>query len=184
MMANLQNHVRWFIRAQWTLGGIMVTLFGSFLLFDYRPYLTRLHQLQVDLSQCQYELQENQAKTKVLPAVAADVKHLRQQLDASKKLPPRQELPQFLKDVTALGQSCNLHPFTFKQGMPTRGDLFCEQPINLTFEGNFVDAFNFLRQTEQMQRLIRVRNMSIKSVDGQSGRVEVQLSMNIYFAPE
>jgi Tfp pilus assembly protein PilO len=183
-MTHLQNHVRWFIRAQWTLGIFMAGLFGAFLIVAYRPYIARLHQLELNLSQCEYELRENQAKTKVLPAVAADVKHLKQQLDASKKLPPRQELPQFLKDVTALGQSCNLHPFTFKQGMPSRGDLFCEQPINLTFEGDFVDAFNFLRQTEQMQRLTRVRNMSIKTADAQTGRVEVQVSMNIYFAPE
>jgi Tfp pilus assembly protein PilO len=183
-MGNLQNHVRWFIRAQWALGLFMVALLVTFFAFGYRPQTARLGQLQLDISQRQYELRQSQDKTKILPAIASDVKSLRQQLDASKKLPPQQELPQFLKDVTALGQQCSLHPFTFKQGVPTHADLFCELPISLSFEGDFVDAFNFLRRTEEMQRLTRVRNMTIKAVDGTEGRVQVQISMNIYFAPD
>ena len=183
-MSNLQNHVRWFIRAQWGLGAFMVALLVTFFAFGYRPQTARLRQLQLDISQRQFELRQSQDKTRVLPAIASDVKSLRQQLDASKKLPPQQELPQFLKDVTDLGQKCRLHPFTFKQGTPTRGELFCELPVALSFEGDFVDAFNFLRHTEEMQRLTRVRNMTIKAVDGPSGRVQAQLSMNIYFAPD
>jgi Tfp pilus assembly protein PilO len=183
-MGNLQNHVRWFIRAQWALGALMVALLVAFFAFGYRPQTARLRQLQLDISQRQYELRQSQDKTRILPAIAADVKSLRQQLDASKKLPPQQELPQFLKDVTALGQRCSLHPFTFKQGMPTHGDLFCELPVALTFEGDFIDAFNFLRSTEAMQRLTRVRSMTIKAMDGTAGRVQVQVSMNIYFAPD
>ena len=183
-MGNLQNHVRWFIRAQWALGALMVALLGAFFVLGYQPQTARLRQLQQQISQRQYELRQSQEKTRVLPAVAADVKSLRQQLDASKKLPAQQERPQFLKDITALAQQCSLHPFTFKEGMPLRGDLFCALPVNLGFEGDFLDVFNFLRHTEEMQRLTRIRNMSVKAVDGQLGRVEVQVSMNIYFAPD
>jgi Tfp pilus assembly protein PilO len=183
-MGNLQNHVRWFIRAQWALAGLMLALLGVFLVFGYRPQLAHLRQLQLETSQRQYELRMNQLKTEALPAIAADVKMLRQQLDASKKLPPQQELPQFMKDVAALGQECLLQDFTFKQGVPAPGSLFCEQPISLSFDGDFLDAFNFLRRTEEMQRLTRIRQMSIKTKDGDPGRVQVQLSMNIYFAPE
>jgi Tfp pilus assembly protein PilO len=183
-MVNLQNHFRMFRQAQWAMGVLMVGLLSSFYLLGYRPQSASLLRLQAEIGRQQYELRESQAKTKILPAVAVDVRNLRQQLDASKKLPPQQELPQFLKDVAALGQACSLHPFTFKQGIATHGDLFSELPINLSFEGDYVDAFNFLRHAEAMQRLTRIRNMSIKTEDGQLGRVEVQLSMNIYFAPE
>ena len=184
MIGNLQNHVRWFVRAQWALGILMAAMLGSFFLFGYAPQIARLHQLQTQIAQSQFELRQNQMKTRELPAVAIDVKNLRQQLDASKQLPPLQELPQFLKDVAALGQQCSLHPFSFKQGIPSRGDLFCQLPIVLTFDGDYLDAFNFLRHTEQMQRLTRIRDMSIKTKDSQTGQVDVQVSMNIYFAPD
>jgi Tfp pilus assembly protein PilO len=183
-MGNLQNHVRWFIRAQWTLGALMVAMLVIFFIMGYRPQIARQQQLQFQIAQCQEELRQSQAKTRVLPAVAADVKNLRQQLDASKKLPPQQERPQFMKEVTAMGEQCSLHNLTFKEGMPARNELFCELPVSLSFEGDFVNAFDFLRHAEQMQRLTRIRNMNIKTIDGQSGQVAVQLSMNIYFAPE
>jgi Tfp pilus assembly protein PilO len=183
-MGNLQNHVRWFSRAQWMLGVMMVACLGTFFLFGYRPQMARLHQLQAEIGRSQYELQDSQFRTRTLPIVASDVKRLRQQLDASRKLPSPQELPQFLKDITQLGAQFSLHPFTFKQGLPSHGELFSELPVTLSFEGDFMDAFNFLRCTEQMQRLIRVRDLNVKSKDAQSGRVEVQLSINIYFSPD
>ena len=46
----------------------------------------------------------------------------------------------------------------------------------------FLNACTFLRQTEEMQRLTRVRSISIRSKDGKLGQVEVQMAMNIYFA--
>jgi Tfp pilus assembly protein PilO len=183
-MGNLQNHVRWFIRVQWALGALMVVMLGVFFLVGYRPRIGRLQQLDREISQSQYELRESQAKTRILPAVAADVKHLRQQLDASKKLPPQQERPEFMKEVTALGQQCRLHNLTFKEGMPARSTLFCELPVSLSFEGDFLDASNFIWHTEQMTRLTRIHNMTIKTTDGSLGQVAVQISLNIYFAPD
>jgi Tfp pilus assembly protein PilO len=68
--------------------------------------------------------------------------------------------------------------------MPVRSELFDEQPVSLTFEGDFVNVFSFLRQTEEMQRLTRVKELKLRSSDrtGKSGQVEVELSMNIYFS--
>jgi len=43
------------------------------------------------------------------------------------------------------------------------------------------DRERWLRQMEQMQRLTRVRDLTIKSKGPGSGVVEVQLSMNIYY---
>jgi hypothetical protein len=49
-----------------------------------------------------------------------------------------------------------------------------------------MSVFSFLRQTEQMQRLTRVKELKLKSSDraDKAGQVEVELSMNIYFAAE
>jgi Tfp pilus assembly protein PilO len=179
-MGNLKSHVRWFIRAQWFMGALMVALLAAFYALGYRPQLARLRQLQQEIAQSQYELRQSEDRTRSLPTVAADVKQLRQQLSESRQLPPQQELPQFLKDIAGIGQDCSLHAFSFKQGMPAHGDLYCELPITLSFDGDFVDAFNFLRRAETMPRLVRVRELNIRAKDSASGRVDVQLSMNVY----
>ena len=41
---------------------------------------------------------------------------------------------------------------------------------------------SFLRQMEQMQRLTRIRDLSLKSKRGAPGEVEVQVALAIYFA--
>ena len=68
--------------------------------------------------------------------------------------------------------------------IPTRSELFAEQPVSLKFEGDFLSVFSFLRQTEEMQRLTRVRELRLRSDDraARPGQVEVELSMNIYFS--
>jgi hypothetical protein len=52
----------------------------------------------------------------------------------------------------------------------------------MTFEGDFLNAFGFLRQLEEMQRLTRVKTLSVRCRDPRTGLVEVSLAMNIYFS--
>src|SRR5947209_20626079 len=107
-MTPLQNHVRWCIRAQAALSIGMLALFFGFYFLGYRPQNARLVDLQTQIAQRQFALRDSESRTRVLPAVAAEVKTLREQLDQSKKLPPQQELPQFVKDVTGIGQDSAL----------------------------------------------------------------------------
>ena len=53
---------------------------------------------------------------------------------------------------------------------------------SLKFEGKFPSVANFLRSAEEMQRLTRTRRLDLKCRDVKSGNVDVELSMNIYFA--
>jgi len=53
----------------------------------------------------------------------------------------------------------------------------------LKFEGNFLNACAFLRSAERMKRLTHVKGLKIRSADaGKNGAVQVELSMNIYYA--
>lgn len=182
-MWSLQVQTSWFTRMQWALASAMLILVGSFYLLAYRPFTSRLANLRIQSTQNQRDLASGQSQTSILPGVAAEVKLLRLKLEKFKALPRQQELPQFIRDIAQLGQQASLKKFDLKPGMPSRDDRFNDLPIQLTFEGDFVNVFSFLRHTEDLQRLTRVRGMSVKSKDKQ-GQVKVQLSMNIYFAAD
>ena len=62
-------------------------------------------------------------------------------------------------------------------------DLQGRPPIKLTFEGDFISIYSFLRNTEEMPRLTRVRDMKLSSRD-KTGQVKFELTMNIYFSPD
>jgi Tfp pilus assembly protein PilO len=185
-MPTLQSQIRWCARAQWTLAGLMLAMVLGFCAFAYRPMTAETRALRAQVARTQEELSVAKAQTKVLPAVALKVERLRARLERSKKSIPQQpELPQFIKDVTQLSQQSRLGAFGIKPEHPRRLDMVSELPIQLSFEGDFVNVFSFLRNTEEMPRLSRVRGMTIRHRErDRAGQVQVQLSMNIYFGAE
>ena len=52
----------------------------------------------------------------------------------------------------------------------------------MTFEGDFLNVFGFLRELEGMQRLTRVKTLSVRCKDPKTGQVDVSMAMNIYFS--
>jgi len=160
----------------------LVALAGGFYLLGYRPADHQLKQLTAQMQAKHQELQSSRHEAEKLPAVEMDVQNLKLRLERyDKKLPRQQELGQFIRDITQLSQQSTLRKLTVQPGVPKRHQLFNELPISLNFEGDFLAVFSFLKETEEMQRLTRVRAISVKCRDTKLGHVEVQLSMNIYF---
>ena len=183
-MRTFKTQIGWCARAQWVLGVTMVGALGAFYLFGYRPQTQRLTALNEQIDQHQRELRDNQTKTTIRPEVEKQVMDLERHLMLfDKRLPKQQELGQFIRDVNRLSQQSMLRPFNveYPTAGPQRSELFTELPIQLKFEGDFVNVFSFLRQMEQMQRMTRVRNLVINTANSPSGQVSVDLSMYIYF---
>ena len=182
-MRTLQSQIGWCARAQWVLGTAMCVMVVGFYLFAYRPAGIRMASLRQEIDIKQRELKDNQSRTKVRPELEQRVNELQRKVDRfDKKLPRQQDFGQFYNDITFLGRQsaltkCSVEP----AAVPKRNDKFVELPIDLRFEGNFLNVFSFLRQIDQMQRLTRIHNLKVTS-KGHAGQVEVQLSMNIYYA--
>jgi Tfp pilus assembly protein PilO len=181
-MRSLRNQAEWCRKVQYVLVGTIVLMGIAFYLFSYRPANSQLETLQREMAAKQQELDANRQRAKNLPTVALDVEKLRLKLDRfDKRLPKRQELDQFIKDITQLSHRSNLRKLMVQPGVPRKYELFAAQPISLHFEADFNDVFSFLRQTEEMPRLTRVQSISVRCVDSKLGTVEVQVSMNIFF---
>lgn len=183
-MRTLQSQIVWCTRAQRTLIMLACAAAVVFYLLGYRPLTNRQSRLYTMTLAHEAELRSNQSKAAAKNEIAAKNERLRQELDEIRKPSKQSELPEVYKELTLFGLQSSLKKFEYKpMGMaPARNDL-CELPLSLTFEGDFVDAFNFLRRTEDMQRLIRVRSLSLKSA-GRGGGVKAQLAINIYFSTD
>jgi Tfp pilus assembly protein PilO len=182
-MQTLQSQLAWYARIQWILGATMLTMVVAFYIAGYRPASQRLASLRQDIDIRQRELRDNQSRTQIRPIVEQKVNELRNKLQRfDKKMPRQQEFGEFYNDITFLGRQSALSKcFVEPAAVPRRNDRFVELPIDLRFEGNFLNVFAFLRQIDQMQRLTRVQSLKVTS-KGNAGQVEVQLSMNIYYA--
>ncbi len=172
--------VSWLEKSLAVVGILMVV---GFVAFVYRPDIRRIADLQASWKFERALLATSQTEAQRLPVVAREVEELRQKLDRfDKRLPKQEELGAFMKDVTNCQQRVNLKRMSWGRGEPRHTDLFAELPLTLNFEGDFLSVGAFLRQIEEMPRLTRVRSLSVKAKDDRPGYVDVQLSMNIYYA--
>jgi Tfp pilus assembly protein PilO len=181
-MRTLQTQIGWCARAQWVLGVSIVALSIGFVLLGFRPKTAKLAELDTLIDAKQQELRDNQTKTTIRPYIERQVAESKRKTAMfEKQLPKQVEWGQFLNDITLLRDQAGLRDCYIVPTGAKPNDLFVEFPIQVKFEGDFLSVFAFLRQMEQMQRLTRVRDLTIKSKGSGSGVVEVQLSMNIYY---
>lgn len=181
-MRTLQTQVGWCRRAKWILAGSTLVLSAAFYLFIYRTNTAREADLRAQIAIKQRELMDNQTKTAIRPYVQLQVNESRLKLARfDKQLPRQDDWGQFLNDITLLREQAGLRDCHIVPTGAKRNDLFVEFPIQVKFEGDFLSVFSFLRQMEQMQRLTRVRDLTIKSKQPGSGIVDVSLAMNIYY---
>jgi Tfp pilus assembly protein PilO len=181
-MRTLQSQIGWCARAQWVFSASIVALAAGFFLFGYRPMTARLADLHVQIETKQRELIDNQTKTQIRPYVEQQVNDSKRKLARFDKQLPRQvEWGQFLNDITVLRDQAGLRDCYIVPTGAKPNDTFVEFPIQVKFEGDFLNVFSFLRQMEQMQRLTRVRDLTIRAKQPGSGVVDVNLAMNIYY---
>jgi len=182
-MRSVQSQITWCIRAQWTMTIVMVSLITCFFAFGYRPTNQRRNALREEIHAKVGQLETNQARAQNLPGLAFDVERLRLKLDkVNKKLPKTPGLAEFINDTAQVSNAYGIKKLMHQQGMMRRQDLYGEIPIVMSFEGDFTNVFGFVRQLEEMQRLARVKQMTVKCKDGKAGQVDVSLTMNIYFS--
>jgi Tfp pilus assembly protein PilO len=185
-MRTLISQAQWCQRAQWVLGLSLLLMVSGFFTFVYRPNSQRLSDLRDQINGKKSNLSTNKARAQILPDVLVAVNQMQSRLEMfDKKIPTRNELSEFIHDITDLSDRTGLrNRWNVEPGVPQHGDheRYAEWPISMKFEGDFLNVCAFLRRTELMDRLSRVKGLKIHSTDGgKSGNVQVELSMNIYY---
>jgi Tfp pilus assembly protein PilO len=187
LQGELKNQLIWFGRAQKGMLALLVLLGGAIYLLGIRPASNELDQVHAQYASARNELDQDQDRAKNLPRVDLEIERLRLRVERfDKKLPKQQDLAVFINDVTRISQQASLHKLAWHlDSKPKHSDQFTELPIQFTFEGDFeTGVVAFLRDTEDMQRLTRVRKLNLVSSDARDGQVKAELTMNIYFGEQ
>src|SRR5258707_9704911 len=99
-MPTLRKQIILSTRAQVGLWGVMLALLSGFCLFGYQPARDELDSLNGEMAATQRQFARSHAKTAMLPQLAAEVRSLRAEPFSSKTLSKRDDLGQFLKDLS------------------------------------------------------------------------------------
>lgn len=97
------------------------------------------------------------------------------------KLPPQSEISQVLENVTKISLAHNLTPKTIK-ALKIKNYLgYVEQPLKMELHGNFNSYYSFLLELEKMDRITKIRELSLKKRIKQEGQTEATFVVSIFF---
>lgn len=97
------------------------------------------------------------------------------------KLPPSSEIHTVLENVTLIAQRHGLTPKTIRTLKNEKNRGYIEQPLELELDGNFNAYYAFLLELEKLDRITKIRELSLKKKSKQEGQTEARFIMSIFF---
>jgi Tfp pilus assembly protein PilO len=150
----------------------------------YLPMRQSIQQRREQLARTNAELQSNEDRASTLPKLIAGVNSLRRQVEQYKPLRGRSDIVRAMSDISSINTSTHLQFYKYDNEQEKKHPTCLEQPWKITFQADFVDAMSFLQKLESMDRLTRVRSLSVKRKDGgENGEVQVSIALSLFFSP-
>lgn len=100
------------------------------------------------------------------------------------RLPTNKEVEVVLRQVADLARKSRLDFNNIKTTKPLPASRYMEQPLEMTMAGDFTAFYDFLLKLEQLDRITRMPELTIKKDDGADGTMEASFTLSIYFEPE
>jgi len=99
--------------------------------------------------------------------------------ETSKLLPKEQEIPQLLKDISALGRNAGLDFLAFKPGRDVPKDFYAEIPVSINVNGPYHNMGFFLDQVSKLERIVTVDNISLGAPKMESGEMVLKSTCSL-----
>lgn len=147
-----------------------------------KPANTSLTQQRATMEVQKAKLDELQKAT----AAAEDLSEQLQKIEGAievfeSKLPPSSEIHTVLEDVTLIAQRHGLTPKTIRTLKNEKNRGYIEQPLEMELHGNFNAYYAFLLELEKLDRITKIRELTLKKKNQIEGQTEARFVMSIFF---
>lgn len=97
------------------------------------------------------------------------------------KLPPTSEIYTVLENVTIIAQRRGLIPKTIRTLKREENSGYIEQPLKMELHGDFNSYYSFLLDLEKLDRITKIRQLSLKKKLKREGQIEATFVISIFF---
>ena len=167
--------------------GILLAITAAFFLAVYRAQSGQLESVKIAVAERKRQLEAAGLKASRVPPMMREIEQMKQRYSKNwdRRLPHRQELAGFLKEIAGNLAGEHLANTITRPGAPTRGRLYNCLPINMQFEGDFLSLVGFLKRVDAMARLTRIEQLTIDPRrDDPNHALSMVMGMNIYFTEQ
>ncbi len=164
------------------LAGAMV---GGFLLFRYLPLQKKAKVVEQMKTAQTFAVVKESAERKQLPVLEEQLLKLQAKVaNYEANIPVQRDLGVFLRKVADLMNEHNLKEQVVEPGKEIEvGELKCI-PIDMQCKGKLAQVFEFYKQLQGLDRLIRIEEIKLVNDGDFGGEVGMQTKMVIYCRPQ
>jgi len=156
---------------------LICVVIGLYAYSFFIPQQNELKSLKGELNNLVRELNESKAIAKDLENFKKQVEQLNMELtSALTQLPNEKEIPEILRNISALGKESKLDFTLFRPKPEEPQQFYARVPIELVFLGNYHNTGIFFDKVSKLPRIINVVNFNmIRAKDKDKGKGEAEL---------
>lgn len=172
-----------------TSGSRKFIFFVLLMALAYVSYAYMIKPANQHLAREKIEVNAKRAKLLELRKATAAASDLTKQLEKveeaiavfESKLPPRSEIHKVLDNITRIAQTHGLVPKTIRTLKVKSNRGYIEQPLHMELHGNFNSYYSFLLELEKLDRITKIRELSLKKKANTEGETAATFVVSIFF---
>lgn len=153
--------------------------------FVFRPQNAQIRNARKEIEHKELllaKLREETARNDDLARANEDIKDSVAAIEA--RLPSGKEIDSVVRQVSELAVGAGLQAPAMKSAKPVPAAYYMEQPLEMTIDGDFSGFFAFLVNLEKLQRITRLPDMTLKTIDQRGAEMRAEFTLSIYFQTE
>ena len=147
-----------------------------------KPANQHLAQEKIKVKQKRGKLLELRKATAVADDLSKQLEEVEEAIAVfESKLPPRSEIDKVLEDITKIVQTHGLVPKTIRTLQVKTNRGYIELPLYMEVHGNFNSYYSFLLELEKLDRITKIRELSLKKKTNSEGETAATFVVSIFF---
>lgn len=147
-----------------------------------KPANQHLIQERARVEQKLAKLQELERATTTAESLTKQLEQMAEAMQYfESKLPPTSEIYTVLENVTIIAQRRGLIPKTIRTLKREENSGYIEQPLKMELHGDFNSYYSFLLDLEKLDRITKIRQLSLKKKLKREGQIEATFVISIFF---
>ena len=144
----------------------------AYYFFFLQPNLTEIDQLAAQKSQLEQELRKVKMQARDLPKLESELAMVQREFDKKSALLPREkEIPQLLRDISALGTNAGLDFMQFRPLPSIPRDFYDDIPISINVRGPYHSVGFFFDRVSKLERIVSVSNIKMSTPKLEAGEM-------------
>lgn len=159
---------------------------GGFVLFRYLPLRGKMRMTQQVKAAQTFAIVKASVESKQLPVLKEQLLKLQNRVaNYELNLPAQRDIGAFLHEVADLMNEHNLkeQAVVLSDTKIEAGGLRCI-PIDIQCKGKLAQLFEFYKQLQELDRLVRIERIELVNDSDFSGEVSMHTKVVIYYRPE